>query len=343
MNLAKASKPRMFLMRLLDWSLLSLVLLSHCASAGLISFATVNAPPGHRSEVFGINDSGVMVGVTYQPPPLGGSGYASGTGFIYDGAMFASLPVSIAGSTSIFPFGLNNVGDYVGQYVLGITHGFLHSVSATTSVDPTLTGASASQALGINDSGDIVGRYVTSVDGNNHGYLYSGGVFFPIDVPGAEVTQSFGINNRGDIVGDYRNPTGNFHGFTLINGVFTTIDLPGARRTSIFGVNDFGDIVGYAEPQTGTGYAFVISGGELTTFSANSALAPQTEAYDINNNGDIVGSYTSGDTVLGFIARVDLASHRIPEPSSLHLLCGGIAGLLLSASASARGERGRIA
>ena len=45
-------------------------------------------------------------------------------------------------------------------------------------------------------------------DTGEHGFLYDGGVFAPIDVPGVSSTFARGINPRGQIVGSYGDSTG---------------------------------------------------------------------------------------------------------------------------------------
>jgi probable HAF family extracellular repeat protein len=66
---------------------------------------------------------------------------------------------------------------------------------------------------GINDAGDVVGRYTDSSD-IDHGFLWQGGSFTPIDVPGADTSVS-GINDAGAVVGRYTDSSGTVHSFII--------------------------------------------------------------------------------------------------------------------------------
>lgn len=169
-----------------------------------------------------------------------------------------------------------------------------------TTIDPP--GAVFSIAVDINDSGQIAGRYQDTA-GINHGFLFSNGVYSPFDVPGASgYTDAIGINSNGQIVGSYLlNKVS--HSFLLSGGTFTTIDPPGANGSGANGINRSGDIVGsYAQnilfsPNTaatnGTGHGFLLKGGVFTTIDFPGAT--YTEAWKINDAGEIIGRYQTGD------------------------------------------------
>jgi hypothetical protein len=76
----------------------------------------------------------------------------------------------------------------------------------TLSLEPFVNSPPAALVL----TPQIVGFYSDST--GQHGFLYDGGVFTPIDVPGASQTLAIGINPRGQIVGFYSDSTGQ-HGF----------------------------------------------------------------------------------------------------------------------------------
>ena len=104
-----------------------------------------------------------------------------------------------------------------------------------------------------------------SSSGTDHGFLFSGGTFTPIDVPGAQATSSNDINNAGLIVGFFTDAAGNTRGYQRnLDGSFTFIDAPGAIATFIEGgINNRGDIVGDFDDPTGT-HGFLLSGGVFT-------------------------------------------------------------------------------
>jgi probable HAF family extracellular repeat protein len=128
------------------------------------------------------------------------------------------------------------------------------------------------QAFGINDAGQVVGQYTSGSD--THSFLYSGGVFTPIDDPlGIGGTFATDINDAGQIVGYYVDANGRYHGFLYDPnaGVFPpyfTLNYPSTSdRTFAQGINDAGQIVGYYENATGN-HGFLLSGGDRPLGSA---------------------------------------------------------------------------
>jgi probable HAF family extracellular repeat protein len=74
-------------------------------------------------------------------------------------------------------------------------------------------GATFTQALGLNNTGEVVGFYLDSAS-LSHGFVYSGGVFTPVDDPnGIGTTVINGVNDSGDIVGFYVDSLGRTDGF----------------------------------------------------------------------------------------------------------------------------------
>jgi probable HAF family extracellular repeat protein len=80
-------------------------------------------------------------------------------------------------------------------------------------------GGDFSEGLGINDSGQVVGYSLTTVEGDQHAFVYSGGTMTDLNdliAPGSGWTLalSTGINDSGQIVGIGR-ISGQSHGFLL--------------------------------------------------------------------------------------------------------------------------------
>jgi probable HAF family extracellular repeat protein len=129
-------------------------------------------------------------------------------------------------------------------------------------------GSSHTAALGLNNSGEIVGSFVSN--GQQAGFLYSGGTFQTIACPNASFTIAQGINDNGVIVG-WCNPTGEAQGFIYQNGTYTYLSYPGSFRTVLNGVNDLGDVVGSYQLSNYSQYGFAYSNGAFKAFSARSA------------------------------------------------------------------------
>ena len=126
-------------------------------------------------------------------------------------------------------------------------------------------GATLTKPGGINNRGDILFKYLDA-DGIQRGAVLSRGAYRPIEVAGAAVTAPLGQNDSGDVVGNYLDEAGVSHGFLLSrNGTYTTIDHPSADGNGL--------VLG--------------SWGTLVT--------------NINNRGEMVGSYSTGGRLRGFL------------------------------------------
>jgi uncharacterized membrane protein len=196
--------------------------------------------------------------------------------------------------------------------VVGLVSGLLsteaNAAGATfTTID--FPNATSTAALSINSDGDIVGRYDAATDGNTHGYLRTRrGRFITLDFPHAKFTVATGINSHDVIVGQYRlstDPAVARHGFVRSRGTFTTIDFPNAAFTNALAINRHGEIVGrYCTtapppcfPQNNQ-HGFLRSrGGHFSTidFPGAAGTIAGTNAWAINDRGDIVGGYQGSD------------------------------------------------
>ena len=152
--------------------------------------------------------------------------------------------------------------------------------SAFVEIPPTsFPGAVATQASDINDADNVCGFW-TDAKGNNHGFFGHLGeryVTFNVNVPGQVVTGTsvFGCNNENQIVGSYTDVRGNVHGFILTGGQFHQYDAPGSSQTAAFGVSG-------------------------------------TFLNGINDRGDILGFFSDGSKVHGFV-HFDLAPAQTVE------------------------------
>ena len=100
----------------------------------------------------------------------------------------------------------------------------------------------------------------------------------------------------------------------------------GGENSEAFGINNYQQIVGFSTLlDSSTRHAFLWEEGELTDL--NSLVDPGigwelTSAFEINNNGDIIGIGNFNGEQRGFIAKA------VPEPSSVLGILGlGLFGL----------------
>ena len=272
------------------------------------SFTTIDVPGAAGTIALDINDAGDIVG----------SYLAAGRthGYVLDrNGMFSSI--DFPGAVFTRAAAINARRDIVGTYRLPTDppngrHGFLLSDGQFTTIDPP--GAAFTNPLGISEWGDIVGRFCLTTpcqpQGSNvHGFLLSDGVFTTIDVPNARGTNAWKINARGDIVGGYTDGDGTQHVFLLDGrkGDFIAVDTAGivASSNDNGAINSRRDIVGaYCDraPCTGASvdvHGFRLSSGVLTTIDVPGAFL--TDAFGINERGDIVGFFEDGAGTHGFL------------------------------------------
>jgi uncharacterized membrane protein len=272
-----------------------------------LSFATIDVAGATSTVALDINGAGDIVG-SYVAAGRTRGYLLERTGLLflidYPGAVFTRAA------------GINARRDIVGTYRLpadpaSARHGFLLSEGQFTTIDPP--GAVFTNPLGINERGDIVGRYCVTTpcqpeSPGVRGFLLSDGEFATIEVPGARGTNAWKINARGDIVGGYTGADGLRHVF-LMDGhtrSFATVDVPGVVDTGNDngGINSRRDIVAVhcdTAPCRGASldaHGFLLSRGLVTTVDAPGAVA--TNAFGINERGDVVGVYEDAAGLHGF-------------------------------------------
>ena len=103
------------------------------------------------------------------------------------------------------------------------------------------------------------------------------------------------------------------------NYTIVPLNVPGVPAGSALasGINDFGEIVGYTEATsaTTTAQAFVLVNGKYIKFSFTGATG--TEAFGINNHGEIVGTYADTVGSHGFVVHLncrDQNATKVPNP-----------------------------
>ncbi|HUA62620.1 MAG TPA: chitobiase/beta-hexosaminidase C-terminal domain-containing protein [Verrucomicrobiae bacterium] len=136
----------------------------------------------------------------------------------------------------------------------------------------------------------------------------------PIDAPGAgtgatEGTIVFAVNASGAMTGGYFNAVGIVHGFVFANGTFTSFDAPDAgsspqsgwfQGTLGTGIDSAGDVVGAYADSNNAYHGFIRSAatGTITEFDDPNEPSPPTSRgtfpLGINDNGQVVGFYTTG-------------------------------------------------
>jgi uncharacterized membrane protein len=214
--------------------------------------------------------------------------------------------IDVLGATGTRAFGINPQGDIVGSYTDAAgTHGFLLSNGALWTID--YPGASSTETWGINAGGDIIGRYTRTGTPGTRGFLLSHGHFTDISIGNAPVTLPTKIGASGEIVGCYHTANTLVDMFAYKQRgndvelfVHPSNGAPaGTSATMHNGVAPGGDtVVGLQFPAAGQARGYVLSRGTLTFLNAPGST--NTQAWDVNPTGIIIGQYAAGGRVHGF-------------------------------------------
>jgi len=257
------------------------------AEATEYMFTLIDYPGATHTYAFGINDSGQIVG-QYE---VGGRSH----GFTWSGGVYTSFDHPSAASGGSGAHDINNSGQIVGWYdTVGSNNlaGYLRDGDDYLAL--TAFGSDWTEAGGINDSATVVGWYRDAGD-VYRGFLFDGSSYTTLNDPDAVHTYPDGINNAGVIVGQGRDSAFIPNAFIRdASGDFTNFYVDGFPAAAV-GINDLGQIVGGYGPAADDHWGFVLTGGvNATPDKLVPPGAPITDAWDINNVGQVVGSYTNG-------------------------------------------------
>ena len=240
----------------------------------------------------------------------GGSGGDNATSTA-TGYTLTDLGVKYGSSRAL---GLNNLGQVVGEAMPrsdpqsgGLTGGgiegqsfsFLYANGSVTDLKPPELSA-------INDSGQIVGG---SGLYQNNKLTQIPAVYSEAALGGPDSTNATAINNQGQIVGSClvgpaSLTTVNAHAVLYANGQLTDLGTLNGVYSNATAINNQGQIVGYATigsgisgPVQGLTYlslqAFLWQNGVLSALATPDG--GNSEAYGINDGGQIVGAVTGAD------------------------------------------------
>lgn len=237
----------------------------------------------------------------------------------------------IANGSSRYQFTtLNNANDLTFNQLLGINNnghiaGYLGSGAAGhpnkgyllrlpygqgNYQDLNFPGSVQTQVTGLNDRGVQVGFWSTqntaNMTNNNFGFYLRNGQFHSADFPTGDnasppVDQLLGVNDHDVAVGFYTNGQGSNRGYeyNIITHRFGRVLKPGAPggtagpSLTAAAINNRGDVAGFYNNSAGVTVAFLKYGdGRFLTLAVPGAS--MTQAFGVNDSGEVVGAYTVG-------------------------------------------------
>ena len=206
------------------------------------------------------------------------------------------------GSQNTYFYALGNNGNAAGHYEDsdGLHHGVVLENGELRQYD--FPGAVETQIYGISDAtGALTGNF-TDTSGVRRGF--SGDTI--VEYPGASATYADFVSASGTIVGSYIDSDGMYHAYGRApDGRFGFADFLAASDLEYLfthGINDVGIIVVRAKAVEDIPRTYVGRFGQLHELQFPESLS--TEGYNINQDGSVVGHYTSADgKTHGFIAR----------------------------------------
>jgi hypothetical protein len=161
-------------------------------------------------------------------------------------------------------------------------------------------------------------------DNANFGFVAINGrhfrkVTFPTtDNSTPPVNQLLGVNDHGLAVGFYVDAAGNSHGYTynIATRSFHRVNVAGATSLTAAAINKKGGIAGFFTNSHGTVKSFLLRpGGRLVVLAK--AGADITQAFGVNDNGEVVGAYTVGTASHGFTWTVQHGFKTVDDPHGI--------------------------
>jgi len=279
----------------------------------------------------GINNPGQVVG---------SSQTANGNerAFFWENGSMSDLG-SLAGDTAqSWAKAVNNSGQIVGysETTDSGRHGFLWDNGTMT--DLGTLGGYGSFARGINDAGQIVGESFTD-QGNWHAFHWQDGQMADLGTLGGNRSEAYDINSDGQIAGYSRLNDGSDHNNSHAvlwesNGQLIDIGTLGNIDDSkAMALNNSGQVVGYSYTDMWQQHAFLWDNADgmidlNTMLPGDSGWAYLETAFDINNNGHIVGiGYLEPEEGEELVCMEPHLFLMTPEPTSAVLLALGAMAL----------------
>lgn len=260
------------------------------------TITTFNPPNSQWTEVWSINDGGVIAGdFTDGNQWHGYVRTTDGTITVFD----------VPGGAETFGYSINKKGSIAGSYSDAklIGHGYVRSPGGKIKTFDVPPGEYGTYPYGINSMNVMAGTWFTCQYYCSNGFVRaSDGAITTFNPVASDYTLVNTINSKNVIAGSYGDSSGTSHGFLRNpDASFTLFDFPGAPiAAGVPGLNTKGDAVGYYVDTNNFNHGFLrLRNGAFKTIDMKNAT--YTQATAINDNRVIAGSYIDATGEHGFL------------------------------------------
>lgn len=177
-------------------------------------------------------------------------------------------------------------------FLLSLTVGLANAAWAYPEYRVTIVAPVNSFANDINNDGVVVGNFPYSAT-SVHAFLNRGKGLVDLGTLGGAASDALAINNNGKVLGNWTTAAGQQRGFTYARGTARDIGVIPGRLTSYSDINDKGYITAYGTiPDSFEGpHSFLrMLDGAFRDIGSLPFENPMTNAYALNNRGQITGS-----------------------------------------------------
>ena len=254
------------------------------------TFSQVDYPGATATRIWGINDTGAIVGAYMVPDVPGQHAFKMNKGVF--------TTVGPEGAIRSVGRAINNAGQIVGTFAdqEGIGHAFLYTNGGYQTIDYPDVDAQTTPT-GIASDGTVVGFVL--FDSSALGFVFRNGKFTTYSCGPTTYTQFQGVSANNVIVGNCDPDPATYLAIWGPFGNLQQYMLPGAFATGLSAVSSNGLMVGNYEDSDQIMHGFAFDGNDVAMVEYPGS--GQTRVQGVNASGQIVGFYDSG--AHGFVAK----------------------------------------
>ncbi len=218
------------------------------------------------------------------------------------------VTVNVPGSSTFTRvLGVDDLGQVVGYYGSGTpsdpSHGFSSLVPYAKFRTLNFPLAVNTVATSIDGTRIVAGYFEDNSPGHHtFGFIRNRAIWtyykdFKTPKGPNSVNELLGINDSGIAVGFYKDSYGNDIPYEVAGGHYEALHPPGAVSAMATGINKPGDITGTETLASGETEGWLLRNGTYTQLS----YANSTQAFAINYQQEVAGSYVDGAGTHGFV------------------------------------------